>query len=196
MGRRPAHAPGGLPGDRPTAPDPGPPRLDRPPHRGRSAIRQDQRRPHHAALVAAGLRRRLGRRGAYRGGGSAGGGLLGAAGAGRAGAAPGRRRRPPGSARRIAGTPILASPEEPGERSQPGATSSEMVVPARALLTGQVLLASCAILANSSGVTPSAEPLTVSAMPVMRKPPAGSGPRLTSALTSRDCPLPPASPSM
>jgi hypothetical protein len=32
-------------------------------------------------------------------------------------------------------------------------------------------------------------------MPVIRNPPAGSGPRVTCAPTSRDCPLPPASPS-
>lgn len=65
-------------------------------------------------------------------------------------------------------------------------TSSEMVVPASALLTGHAALASTAILAKSSALMPCAEPLTVRAMPLIRKPPAGSGPRVTSALTSSD----------
>src|ERR1700722_6299959 len=79
--------------------------------------------------------------------------------------------------------------------SRPGqVTSSVISVPASALLTGQVALASPAIRAKSSADTPSADPLTVSLIPLMRKPPAGSGPSVTSALTSSAGLLPPAPP--
>jgi len=60
------------------------------------------------------------------------------------------------------------------------------MVPASALLTGQFAFASAAIFANSSGLTPCAEPLTVSLIPLIRKPPAGSAPSVTSASTSSD----------
>ena len=48
-----------------------------------------------------------------------------------------------------------------------------MSVPARALLTGQLFLASCAILAKSSAVTPSAWPRTVTADVTLGPDPAG-----------------------
>src|SRR5262249_56947747 len=67
-------------------------------------------------------------------------------------------------------------------------TSSEMSAPARALLTGQELLACSAISANLSAVTPSAEPRTVSLMPLIRKPPAGSGPTAPCASPPSTCP--------
>ncbi len=58
--RHGAHPARGQPGDRAAAPDPGSPRLDRPPHPGRPAVRQVRDRPGAAALVAAGVRRGLG----------------------------------------------------------------------------------------------------------------------------------------
>ena len=79
--------------------------------------------------------------------------------------------------------------------SRPPTAAREIVVPASALLTGQPAFASFAILAKSSALTPRADPLTVSLMPLIRNPPAGSGPSVTSAVTSSDWSLPPAAPS-
>src|SRR6185312_1036929 len=68
-----------------------------------------------------------------------------------------------------------------------------MSTPVSALLTGQVCLAASAARANPSASSPSTSPLTVSTIPVRRKPPALSGPSDTSAVTSSDRGAPPAS---
>ena len=86
----------------------------------------------------------------------------------------------------------------PGFRStgpprQARAASSVIVVPVSALLTGQPSLAASAAFLNLASSMPSTSPRTVSLMPVMAKPPAGSGPSETSACTSSDCGVPPAS---
>ena len=65
---------------------------------------------------------------------------------------------------------------------------------ASALLTGQPSFAACAAWANCSAFRPSTSPRTVSLMPVSLKPPAGSGPSVTSACTSSACGVPPAWP--
>jgi SDR family mycofactocin-dependent oxidoreductase len=65
---------------------------------------------------------------------------------------------------------------------------------ASALLIGQPSFAACAAWANCSAFRPSTSPRTVSLMPVSLKPPAGSGPSVTSACTSSACGVPPARP--
>ena len=105
--RRGAHAARRLPGDRAPAPDPGAPGLDRPSHRGRSAVRQGGRGPDAAALVAAGVRRGLGRRPAHPGRGAPGTGLLGS---------PARWRGP---AARLGRHRARSDPARPG-RPAPG----------------------------------------------------------------------------
>jgi SDR family mycofactocin-dependent oxidoreductase len=70
--------------------------------------------------------------------------------------------------------------------------SRVMSTPVSALLTGQLAFAAAAASANCSALRPSTSPRTVSLMPVRRKPPAGSGPRDTSACTSSACGVPPA----
>jgi hypothetical protein len=68
-------------------------------------------------------------------------------------------------------------------------------VAARALLTGQDALAASAVLTNVASSTPSELPRTVRWIEGMRKPPAGSGAKPTSARISSDVLLPPASES-
>src|SRR5204862_333392 len=65
-----------------------------------------------------------------------------------------------------------------------GAASSVMSTAASALLTGQPSLASWAAFANPASSRPSTSARTVSLIPVIMKPPAGSGPSVTSARTS------------
>ena len=67
-----------------------------------------------------------------------------------------------------------------------------MSTPVSALLTGQPTLASWAAFSNPAASMPSTLPRTVSLIPVILKPPAGSGPKETSAVTSRLCGVPPA----
>jgi hypothetical protein len=78
---------------------------------------------------------------------------------------------------------------------RPQATSSVMSVPVRALLTGHASLASWAIFRNVSWSMPSADPRTVSLIPLIRNPPAGSGASVTSPPTVSDGAVPPAAPS-
>ena len=72
-----------------------------------------------------------------------------------------------------------------------GLTSREMSTPVSALLTGQPTFAAAAASANPAASSPSTSPDTVSVIPVSRKPPAGSGPRVTSAWTSSVLGVPP-----
>ena len=81
------------PGHRPPPPDQGSPGLDRPPGRGRPAVRFHGRPPDPAALVAAGVRRRLARRLAGAGGGRPRARLLGAGDRPAAGTGPGGAAR-------------------------------------------------------------------------------------------------------
>jgi SDR family mycofactocin-dependent oxidoreductase len=74
------------------------------------------------------------------------------------------------------------------------AASMVMSTLASALLIGQPSFAACAAWANCSAFRPSTSPRTVSLIPVSLKPPAGSGPSVTSACTSSACGVPPARP--
>src|SRR5829696_7698424 len=68
-----------------------------------------------------------------------------------------------------------------------------MSTPVSALLTGQPALASCAAFSKPAASMPSTRPRTVSLMPVIMNPPRSlSGPKPTSAVTSRLCGVPPA----
>src|SRR5699024_1010053 len=64
--------------------------------------------------------------------------------------------------------------------------SSVILVPASALLTGQVCSAVLASSANLASSRPSTSAVRVIAMPLISKPPPAAGPRVTSALTSED----------
>ena len=68
-----------------------------------------------------------------------------------------------------------------------------MSVPPSALLTGHPVLAAWAASSKPAASIPSASPRTVRAIPVIFMPPFGSGPKVTSAVTSSDCGLAPLS---
>ena len=82
----------------------------------------------------------------------------------------------------------------PGDRRVPlqAVTLRAMSTPVSALLTGHPTFALSAAASNPALSRPSTSPPTVSVMPVNLKPPAGSGPRLTSAITSSVLGVPPA----
>ncbi len=79
---------------------------------------------------------------------------------------------------------------------QASAASRVISVPVNAFDTGHVALASSAACLNPSASSPSTCPRTVSLIPAIRNPPAGSGASRTAASVTSDFTVPPASVSI